>query len=118
LFLFTKQTNKKLVKQEVNGTVILPPLVFPGCTFSQIFSLKGLDFKDRRHLVDYYVPLARIKNYFLPFSLSRVAVAGFEPSIVRFLIRGFFQGATPGALPNFFLFIKILRTLFIDVNMP
>jgi hypothetical protein len=31
LFLFAKQTNPKPVKQEVNGTVILPPLVFPGC---------------------------------------------------------------------------------------
>jgi hypothetical protein len=32
LFLFEKQTNQKLVKQEVNGTVILPPLVFIGQT--------------------------------------------------------------------------------------
>jgi hypothetical protein len=29
LFLFAKQTNPKPVKQEVNGTVILPPLIFP-----------------------------------------------------------------------------------------
>jgi len=28
LFLFAEQTNPKKVKQEVNGTVILPPLVF------------------------------------------------------------------------------------------
>ncbi len=30
LFLFAKQSNSKPVKQEVNSTVILPPLVFPG----------------------------------------------------------------------------------------
>jgi len=30
LFLFAKQTKSKPVKQEVNGTMILPPLVFPG----------------------------------------------------------------------------------------
>ncbi len=29
-FLFAKQTKSKPVKQEVNGTVILLPLVFPG----------------------------------------------------------------------------------------
>jgi FPC/CPF motif-containing protein YcgG len=29
LFLFAKQTNPNQSKQEVNGTFILPPLVFP-----------------------------------------------------------------------------------------
>jgi hypothetical protein len=29
LLLFAKQTNPNPVRQEVNGTVILPPLVFP-----------------------------------------------------------------------------------------
>ncbi len=30
MFLFAKQTNPNQSKQEVNGTVILRPLVFPG----------------------------------------------------------------------------------------
>ncbi len=38
LFLFAKQTNSKPVKQEVNGTVILPPLVFPGLSFEKELS--------------------------------------------------------------------------------
>ncbi len=32
LFLFAKQTNPNQSKQEVNGTVILPPLLFPAQT--------------------------------------------------------------------------------------
>ncbi len=33
LFLFAKQTNPNQSKKEVNGTVILPPLVFLGCKY-------------------------------------------------------------------------------------
>jgi hypothetical protein len=32
--------DSKPVKQEVNGTVILPPLVFPGLSLENIFSLE------------------------------------------------------------------------------
>ncbi len=49
IFVFICKTDKsKLVKQEVNGTVILPPLVFPGlscagickrCSILQFFSV-------------------------------------------------------------------------------
>jgi hypothetical protein len=35
--IFSSQTaNSKPVKQEVNGTVILPPLVFPGYSYVSI----------------------------------------------------------------------------------
>jgi hypothetical protein len=50
LFLFAKQTNpnhrqlmsmSKPVKQEVNGTMILPPFVFPGPWFKIVEKSKG-----------------------------------------------------------------------------
>jgi hypothetical protein len=34
LFLYANRLNSKPVKQEVNGTMILPPLVFPGYAFT------------------------------------------------------------------------------------
>jgi hypothetical protein len=38
MFVFICKTDKsKPVKQEVNGTVILPPLVFPGQTMKTVF---------------------------------------------------------------------------------
>jgi hypothetical protein len=33
-FFFAKQTNPKLVKQEVNDTMILPPLVLHGANYA------------------------------------------------------------------------------------
>jgi hypothetical protein len=39
LFLFAKQTNPSQWKQEVDGTVILPPLVFPGKRFQKFSGL-------------------------------------------------------------------------------
>jgi len=53
LFLFTKQTDPNQSKQEVNGTVILPPLVFPAWGFfifcSGINLLTGVLFCCNRH---------------------------------------------------------------------
>ncbi len=54
IFVFICKTDKsKPVKQEVNGTVILPPLVFPGQTLQLIvvrncFAGKKFNIRDRR----------------------------------------------------------------------
>jgi hypothetical protein len=39
LLLFATQTNPKPVKREVNGTVILPPLVIPAQTITAAYTV-------------------------------------------------------------------------------
>jgi hypothetical protein len=51
LFLFAKQTNPNQSKKEVNGTVISPPLVFPGLTSKS--DLRGITKCDQIHGIDY-----------------------------------------------------------------
>ncbi len=48
MFLFAKQTNPNQSKQEVSGTVILPPLVFPASRISPV-RYRGTGVKGSSH---------------------------------------------------------------------
>ncbi len=75
---FAKQTNRKPVKQEVNGKVILPPLVFPGWSLDKLQPTGqnlGRVFNYRSghvhavHLLCYEVKLPSLKLKNLPKQL-------------------------------------------------
>ncbi len=62
LFLFAKQTNPKPVKHEVNITVILPPLVFPGHTIKTA-NKKMPKFWPKKWLMFQHKSNKRLRNF-------------------------------------------------------
>jgi hypothetical protein len=58
------------VKQEVNGTVILPPLVFPALSFDSVCAANGVNYAEKGFMTLWACNHKAFLNMFLQKSLK------------------------------------------------
>jgi hypothetical protein len=69
--------NSKPVKQEVNGTVILPPLVFPAWIFFQIQRQTGFEINPGVNAIKHFpLLLTEWQNKLKRFNLANILASG------------------------------------------